>query len=183
MFIAQKLRKQNITEYLLYMWQIEDLIRAFDLDIERINTEIIQPYPVSDAEKKILYEWYESLIDMMRREGVKQSGHLQMNKNIVSQLDELHRLLLKYGIDPAYNAKFYHVLPFINQLRLQQNYAQITDLELCFNFQYGIMLLRMKKTEISPETLRAQTEIAKYLVLLAKNNVKYQNGDLKFDED
>ena len=27
MFIAQELRKNNIAEYLLYMWQVEDVIR------------------------------------------------------------------------------------------------------------------------------------------------------------
>ena len=29
MFIAQELRKKSIAEYLLYMWQMEDLIRAY----------------------------------------------------------------------------------------------------------------------------------------------------------
>ena len=28
MFVALKLKQTNIAEYLLYMWQIEDLIRA-----------------------------------------------------------------------------------------------------------------------------------------------------------
>lgn len=37
MFTAQKLRKENIAEYLLYMWQIEDLIRANGLEIENIK--------------------------------------------------------------------------------------------------------------------------------------------------
>ena len=46
MFIAHKLRKENICEYLLYMWQIEDLIRAFNLNIDSINERIISNYPV-----------------------------------------------------------------------------------------------------------------------------------------
>ncbi|VBB45726.1 conserved hypothetical protein [uncultured Paludibacter sp.] len=183
MFIAQKLRKENITEYLLYMWQIEDLIRAFNLDIELINKQIIEPYPVSVDEKKTLYEWYESLIDMMRMEHVQKEGHLQINKNTIVQLDELHGLLLKSGIDAAYSAKFYHILPLISQLRNQQENPHLSDIEICFNFQYAIMILRMKKTEITSETQKAQAETAKYLILLAKNYTKYQNGDLRFDED
>ena len=55
MFIAKKLRQENVCEYLLYMWQIEDLIRALGLDMDRINDQIIKTYPVSDAEKKELY--------------------------------------------------------------------------------------------------------------------------------
>ena len=37
MFIASQKRKENIAEYLLYMWQIEDMIRANNLDIDKIR--------------------------------------------------------------------------------------------------------------------------------------------------
>ena len=182
MFIARKLKKENICEYLLYMWQVEDLIRAFSLNIDMVNERIIASYPVSADERKSLYNWYESLIEMMRLENVQSEGHLQLNKNIMSELDELHGLLLRSGKDAGYNAKFYHVLPFISQLRKQQNNSQISDLELSFNFQYGIMLLRMKKVVITPETLQVQTEISKFMVLLAKNYQLYKSGELDFDE-
>ena len=169
MFIASKLKKENICEYLLYMWQIEDLIRAFELNIDLINQRIVSTYPVkTDADRKAVYDWYESLIEMMRLENVQQSGHLQINKNIIIDLDDFHALIIKSGQVPAYNAKFFHVLPFINQLRTKSE-AGLSDIEICFNFMYGIMVLRMKKAEIKPETLQTQTEISKYLILLAKN--------------
>ena len=40
MIIARRKRKENIAEYLLYMWQVEDLIRAnnFDMDSARLWT-------------------------------------------------------------------------------------------------------------------------------------------------
>ena len=34
MIIASQKKKENIAEYLLYMWQIEDIIRAYGLDID-----------------------------------------------------------------------------------------------------------------------------------------------------
>lgn len=182
MFIAKKLKKQNICEYLLYMWQVEDLIRAFKLDLNALNNQIIAPYPVDPSERKVLYEWYESLIEMMRIENVQQSGHLQLNKNNIIELDELHGLLLQSSKDAAYKAKFYHILPFISQLRSQQMPSLLSDVELCFNFQYGIMLLRMKKADISSETLQAQTEISKFMVLLAKNYQLYKAGELDFED-
>ena len=181
MFIAHKLKKENICEYLLYMWQVEDLIRAFGLNIDVLNERIIAPYPVSDDERKNLYEWYESLIEMMRIENVQSDGHLQLNKNIILELTELHEILLKLGQDAGYNAKFFHVLPFVNQLRSHAE-ANLTDVELCFNFQYGIMALRMKKAKISAETLQAQTEISKFMVLLARNYQLYKSGELDIDE-
>lgn len=181
MFIARKLKKENICEYLLYMWQVEDLIRAFSLNIETINERIIIPYPVSDSERKNMYDWYESLIEMMRLENVQTKGHLQLNKNIIIELDELHELLLRSGQDAGYNAKFYHILPFINQLR-SQGKSGLSDVELCFNFQYGIMMLRMNKAEITSETLQVQTEISKFMILLAKNYQLYKSGELDFNE-
>ena len=164
------------------MWQVEDLIRAFNLNIDVINERIIAQYPVSESERKSLYDWYESLIEMMRLENVQTDGHIQLNKNIIIELDEFHMNLIRSVKEAGYTAKFYHVLPFISQLRNQQDNAKINDIEICFNFQYGIMLLRMKKTEITPETLQAQTEISKFMVLLAKNYQLYKSGDLDLEE-
>lgn len=181
MFIAHKLKRENICEYLLYMWQIEDLIRALNLDIELINQRIISTFPVKDeTERKSLYEWYESLIEMMRMEDVQKSGHIQLNKNTIIELNDFHELILKSGQAPAYNAKFFHVLPFINQLRTKGEIG-ISDIELCFNFMYGIMALRLKKSIISAETEQTQQEISKFLVLLAKNYNSYKNGELDLE--
>lgn len=95
MIIASQKRKENIAEYLLYMWQIEDIIRAYKLDIDTIDEQIVSKYDVPDDKKKEIREWYESLVDMMRREGVVESGHLQLNKNVIIDLTDLHLALLK----------------------------------------------------------------------------------------
>ena len=71
MIIASQKHKENIAEYLLYMWQIEDIIRANNLDIDRITASVIDRFQLTDAQRKEMVEWYESLIDMMRREGVE----------------------------------------------------------------------------------------------------------------
>ncbi len=182
MFIARKLKRENICEYLLYMWQIEDLLRAFNLDAEAVNQRIVAHYPVnSESERKELSEWYESLIEMMRLENIQEKGHLQLNKNIIIELEDFHELILKSGKVPAYNAKFFHVLPFINQFKLKAD-NNLSDVEQCFNFQYGYLLLRMKKTEISAQTQQTQTEISKFLVLLARNYQLHRNGELDLEE-
>ena len=41
MIIAKQKRKENIAEYLLYMWQIEDLIRANNFDMDLIRRTVI----------------------------------------------------------------------------------------------------------------------------------------------
>ncbi len=45
MKIAQQLKEKNIAEYLIYMWQVEDLLRANGCDIDRIRQNIILRYP------------------------------------------------------------------------------------------------------------------------------------------
>lgn len=94
MKIASQKRKENIAEYLLYMWQIEDIIRANDLDIDKIRHNVIDRFGLDEAQTREMTEWYESLIDMMRREGVEKKGHLQLNKNVIIQLVDLHMLSL-----------------------------------------------------------------------------------------
>lgn len=183
MFIAQKLKKENICEYLLYMWQIENLLRAFKFDMDIVNERIIAQFPIkNELHRKIIYEWYESLIEMMRLENVQTVGHLQINKNILIELDDFHELILKSGKVPAYNSKFYHILPFINQFKFITGNSDLSDIENCFNFQYGFMLLKMKESEISERIRQAQTEISKFMVLLAANYRQYVNGELNFDE-
>jgi hypothetical protein len=178
MLIASQLKKTNICEYLLYMWQVEDLIRALQFDMDRISQTIISRFQFKDdAERKVVVEWYDSLIEMMRREEVMEKGHLQLNINIIAELDELHALLLKSGHEPAYNAKYIHVLPLINQFRRKAE-SGLSDIELCFNFQYGILMLRLQKKEITPETEKTREEISKFMVLLAKNFHAWKNGEL-----
>ena len=74
MFIANELRKTNIAEYLLYMWQMEDTLRAFGLDTDRIEKEYVSRFHLSDAEAREEMEWIENLVRMMREEGCTESG-------------------------------------------------------------------------------------------------------------
>ena len=48
MIIAQEKRKQNIAEYLLYLWQVEDLLRACKLDIDTVEKAVIARYDVDE---------------------------------------------------------------------------------------------------------------------------------------
>ena len=117
MIIASQKRKENIAEFLLYMWQIEDIIRANNLDIDLISKNIISLYNISEELVVQVTEWYESLIDMMRRENVIETGHLQINKNVIIQLNDLHNTVLKNPKFQDYAAEYYKTLPFIVELR------------------------------------------------------------------
>jgi len=168
MFIASKKRKENIAEYLLYMWQIEDLIRANGLDIDRIKETVINNYPADKAQLNAMTEWYESLIDMMRREEVRDKGHLQMNKNIIGDLAQLHLRILADPKFDEYRKEFYDTLPFIVELRAKAGESRVGEIETCFNALYGMLLLRLQHREISDETTTALAQISHFIALLAK---------------
>ena len=161
--------KENIAEYLLYMWQIEDIIRANGLDIERIKKNVIDRFNLDPAREKEMTEWYESLIDMMRREGVEKEGHLQLNKNVIIQLTDLHLALLKDPRFPEYTAEFYKTLPYIVELRAKAGENPAGEIETCFNALYGMLMLRLQSKEISPETQNAITQISRFIARLTKD--------------
>ncbi len=169
MIVASKKRKENIAEYILYMWQIEDIIRANKLDIELIRKNVIDKFNVSDDERRQLVEWYESLIDMMRREGVTEKGHLQINKNILNQLVQLHQALLADPSFPEYTAEFYRTLPFIVELRGKAGENQTGEIETCFTALYGMLLMRLQQKNPSEATLKAMQQISRFVALLAKD--------------
>ena len=169
MYIASQKHKENIAEYLLYMWQIEDIIRANGLDIEKIEKNVIDKFQLDPAQKKEMIEWYESLIDMMRRENVEKSGHLQLNKNVIIQLTDLHLALLKDPRFPEYTAEFYKTLPYIVELRAKSGEKPTGEIETCFNALYGMLMLRLQSKEVTAETRQAITQISRFLALLSKD--------------
>lgn len=182
MIIASQKRKENIAEYLLYMWQIEDIIRANNLDIEKIEQNVISRFSLDDTSHKNMVEWYESLIDMMRREGVEKSGHLQINKNILSQLVALHQTLLKDPRFQTYTAEFYRTLPFIVELRSKAGDDKPGEIETCFNALYGMLMLRLQNKEISAETMTAVKQISRFIAVLSQN-FKLDEEDKLFNDE
>ena len=181
MYIAEQLKKKSIAEYLLYMWQVEDTVRAYGLDAERMAKEYIPQFGLDAEKSEELKGWYEHLIEMMREEDVTQKGHLQVNKNIIILLTDLHAQLLKSSKHPFYSAAYYKALPFIVELRAKSAESQEkNEIENCFDALYGVMLLRMQKREVSAETATAMDHIAKFVGMLSEYYKKDKEGELEF---
>ncbi len=164
MFIAKQLKEKNICEYLLYMWQVEDTIRAFGCDLDRIEREYVCRFPEEHRAEET--KWFGYLIDMMREEGVMEKGHLQMNKGTLSLLTDKHLELLGDPKQADYIAAYYRALPFIVELRAHGDKDK-SELETCLEALYGVMLLRMQKKEVSSETNRALQHISDMLRMLS----------------
>lgn len=184
MLVASKKRKENIAEYLLYMWQVEDIIRAFGLDIEQIRRNIIDEIPgIDDDTRRSIADWYESLIDMMRRENATASGHLQININTLGELADLGRRLLADGRYTDYTRAYYDALPVVVELRSKAGDNPAGEIETCFNSLYAMLLLRMQKHDISEATLGAMEKITRLIALLAAYYKKDEAGELFGKDD
>ena len=182
MIIAQQKRKENICEYLLYMWQVEDLIRANLFDMEQIRQHVVSRYQQPDEVKEKIAVWYEELFDMMRSEGVMESGHIQLNKNVIISLTDLHLRLLKSPKEMVYGATYYKTLPYIVQLRAKSGGTEVPEIETCFTALYGYLMLRMQGKEVSSETMEAIRQISSFLAMLAEKYRADMSGELELED-
>lgn len=182
MYIAQQIRKKSIAEYLLYMWQIENLIRAYGCSLARIRKEYISKFDYTDEQKDEEADWFGNLIRMMNEEGKREKGHLNINAVVLQDLNDLHYQLLESSHFPFYNAEYYKVLPYIVELRNKGN-REVSEIETCLNALYGIMLLRMENKEISPETEHAISEITTFIGMLSDYYIKNRDEGLDFGDN
>ena len=163
MIVANQKRKENIAEYLLYMWQVEDLIRANHFDLEAIRKQVVERYDQPAEVKEEIARWYEELIQMMLTEGVKEEGHIQLNKNVIITLTDLHLRLLRSPKEMIYGAAYYKTLPYIVELRSKSGQTNIPELETCFSAIYGYILLKMQQKPVSDQTMEAIKQISSFL--------------------
>ena len=141
------LKKNNIAEYILYLWQIEDYLRAFPEQAEA-NQEL------------------HDLSDMMHQENIMESGHLQLANNALSELEDLHTDLLDQ--EATYRAAMLRLTPALNLLKAKTDRPTMSDIEACLILLYQVMLLRLKKSPISSETEQVQKQATQLLQYLSK---------------
>ena len=167
MKIARELRDKNIAEYLLYMWQLEDTLRAYGCDADRLRDEYVARFDYSDADRDAEAQWLADLCTMMREEGVTNQGHLQMNKGTLSLLTDLHLQLLQSSKHPFYSAAYYKALPYIVELRSKGSGKEKNEIENCVDALYGATVLKMQGRELTDQTKQALQPITHLLEMLS----------------
>ena len=148
-----KSKKENIAEYILYLWQMEDYLRAFPQN--------------ADATPEL-----HELNEMMHREGIMNGGHLALANNALNELEELHAQLLDE--DAMYRASIIRLQPSLNLLKAKTDRPTMSNLEACFTLLYQIMLLHLQKRPVSPETASVQQQATQLLQFLSKTYLNDQ---------
>lgn len=178
MYIADKKKKENIAEYVLYLFQIEDLIRSQEFSSEKIRDNIVNQYPVDDLEKDKIQNWYVNFLEMMKREHLEKVGHMQFVKNLINDLFEFHTLVVKSNKYPEYTQDYMMLRSSLVELAAKMGENVDNELHVSFSFLYGIVLLRMQKKEISEDTLKVSKQISTMLGKLALLYKKNQEEEL-----
>ena len=142
-----KSKKDNIAEYILYLWQMEDYLRAFPEN--------------ADATPEL-----HELNEMMHREGIVDGGHLALANNAMVELIDLHATLLNE--DAMYRAAIVRLQPSLNLLKAKTDRPTMSDIEACLVLLYQIMMLRLQKKKISPETASVQQQATQVLQFLSR---------------
>ncbi len=180
MLIAQQKLQENIAEYILYMFQIEDVVRAYNLDIDRIMSEMVEsqlPDPSYEAQYR---RWYEGIIRQMKMERIEKTGHLHEIKDILVELSYLHNVLMNTANDSKYKSLFENALPFMNEFKERSNLKDKNEIELAFHALYMKLLLRLQKKEISAATEEAFDAMRALLAYIARSYKKMKSGDMDF---
>ncbi len=172
MIISTKLKESNIAEYILYMWQVEDSIRAFDFDIDEIERNIIRNYEQSREVKGNIRQWYEQLIRMIVREDILKKGHLRITLELMEKLSALHHSLLQDPADKKYQELFSLALPYINEFQQKSGAEGQGVIHTCLNGLYALLLLRLQKRPINRDTKEAMDSFRNLISYLT---VRYRN--------
>jgi hypothetical protein len=183
MIIAKKKKAENIAEYILYMWQLEDLLRAFKFDIDAVAKYLLVGVTVNDYELDEAKKWYADLAEMMQTEEITEKGHLLFVINTLNDLNDFHLALLEKVKDPQYTLLFQAAWPNIEEFRQKKASSDDNDVTTCLNGLYGLLLMRLQKREISESTLLALKTFSNLLAGLSQKFLAFENGDLNIYTD
>lgn len=154
MYIAQKKRKENIAEYILYLWQLEDLLRALQFSPEAIYSQLVAKSALDDASRQQVFFWYMDIVNLLRQEGKESSGHLEHTLHLIADLNDLHERLLVLPAGEKYRREFAVLAPEMPALRVKLGKTDVSDIELCFRALYAVVLYRIKGDKSHEEGIR-----------------------------
>lgn len=151
MYTAQSRRKENIAEYILYLWQLEDLLRALKFSPKAIFAQLVEPLDLDELAQQELLIWYMDLVNLLREEGKEQSGHLDHTMHLIDDLNNLHLQLLKFSVGKQYRVVYSAVEPELAAMKAKLGRNDMSDVELFFKALYAVVLLRIKNRDNNSE--------------------------------
>ena len=166
MVIADKKKKENISEYIIHMYQTEDLLRVYNFNMKDVQKYVINHIKdIKEGGTQEIIDWYQEVARQMKAEGIEERGHLQSTQEIVAQLHKLHEQLLK--ADQQYRQIYSKSAVYIHKSIEQSNGAVKEPVQACLNGIYGYLLLRMDGQKLDESLMPAVTAFGDLLSYLS----------------
>jgi hypothetical protein len=177
MFIANEKLSTNIAEYILYLFQMEDVLRACNFDRDVVRKSIVAPQAKSEALIDEAMRWYDEIIAEMKNRGLEKKGHLYRISEVMMELVYLHQTLLEIVNDEKYKDLLERAKPHIEEFRKKSNLGQIHEIDVCLHALYMKLLMRLRKQEISQETEEAFDAMRILVAYLSRSYHRMKNGE------
>lgn len=179
MYIARQKRRENIAEYILYLWQLEDLLRALQFSPEAIWSQLVEPSGREPECSREQFLWYMELTNLLRSEDKADKGHLEHTLHLIADLQNLHEQLMELPAGERYRELFGRLAPELPRLRSLLGKPDISDIELCFRALYATMLYRIKRDKKSQRAIEDVLElISPVIAELAAVYGRVERGEL-----
>ncbi len=179
MSLAVQKFQQNVAEYILFLWQMEDLVRAVYFETEALD-EFIRSYTPDEAAFQAEKDWFTQLVLTMRREGVDQRGHVTEVHELIFELNYLHNTLLNILKEKEYIELYRKAQPNMEEYKSRADGKTTNDVEVCLTALYGMLLLRLKKEGISEATSEAMKTFSDLLGRLSFQYKMMKQGEMNF---
>lgn len=172
---------ENVAEYVLLIYQLEDLVRAYDLDMDKLTVSYIEPQTVGNEELRAqAIKWYSGLIASMKRSGIQKSGHISELNEIMVELSYLHNTMINLTGDTNYKSVFEKASGFIEEFKERSDLKNKNHIEVAFHALYMKLLLKLQKKDISTETEEAFDAMRSLIAHLSAAYKRMKSGDLNF---
>ena len=143
-------KKESIAEYIIYMYQTEDLILNYKFNLDDIFEYVIRHMSQNEQVLKAQLLWYADLIEQMRNEGILNGKkRLSTTQEYVIRLTSLHERLV--NTDKKYQPVFFKAENDIqHHVALSEN-TILSPIQICLNGIYGMLLLKLNGKTVSDE--------------------------------
>jgi|SRR5690554_3460332 len=178
MFTSEEKLQSNIAEYVIYMYQIEDMIRAYNFDIDKIREHIIKPQVKSESFEKEMVNWYQDLISEMKSRGLEKKGHLHRIGEVLTEIIYLHNTLKDVVEDKKYLGLLEAAEENVKAFRKKSDLDTVHLVEVCFQALYMKLLLRLQNKEIGAESEAAFDTMRIVLAYLTQAYHQMKEGNM-----
>ena len=181
MLISQQKKLENIAEYLIYMYQIEDIVRAFHFDVDQIIEVFVKPSLPDNSFLNQYRTWYQDIAHQMKSQRCEKEGHIESLREIVIELIYLHNTLISIVNDEKYKNLVELAKLFLEEFKQKSQMSKHHDVEALLHAMFMKLQLKVRKQEISSETEEAMDKMRIQLAYLSREYHRMKSGTWNFN--